>query len=106
MVSQQKTFSPKFIWVVVGLLVLGGTVYGGIWFWSERDLWGVCSADARLCPDGSAVGRTGPNCEFTACPKENNTACIQVITRARNTQTGEIKDFPTPCDVPQGWQKM
>lgn len=27
----------------------------------------VCTADAKLCPDGSYVGRTGPNCEFQ-CP--------------------------------------
>jgi hypothetical protein len=31
-------------------------------------------------------------------------ACIQVITSARNPQTGETRDFPTPCDVPEGWQ--
>jgi Immunoglobulin-like domain of bacterial spore germination len=24
----------------------------------------MCTADAMLCPDGSYVGRTGPNCEF------------------------------------------
>lgn len=28
----------------------------------------ACTADAKLCPDGSYVGRTGPNCEFTPCP--------------------------------------
>lgn len=27
-----------------------------------------CAADAKLCPDGSSVGRSGPNCEFNACP--------------------------------------
>ena len=32
--------------------------------------------------------------------------CIQVIQRARNKTTGEIKDFPTPCDVPEGWEKI
>ena len=26
-----------------------------------------CTQDAKLCPDGSYVGRTGPNCEFK-CP--------------------------------------
>jgi len=30
----------------------------------------ACTAEAKLCPDGSAVGRTGPNCEFSACPSE------------------------------------
>lgn len=24
----------------------------------------VCTADAMVCPDGTSVGRTGPNCEF------------------------------------------
>ena len=28
----------------------------------------VCTMDAKLCPDGSAVGRTGPKCEFAPCP--------------------------------------
>lgn len=32
--------------------------------------------------------------------------CIQVITPARNLQTGEVRDFPTPCDVPEGWIKI
>lgn len=28
----------------------------------------ACTMEALLCPDGSAVGRTGPECTFTACP--------------------------------------
>ena len=28
-----------------------------------------CTQDAKLCPDGSKVGPTGPNCEFAECPK-------------------------------------
>lgn len=27
-----------------------------------------CDADGYVCPDGSIVGRTGPTCEFSACP--------------------------------------
>ena len=27
----------------------------------------ICTTDAKLCPNGSYVGRTGPNCEFI-CP--------------------------------------
>ena len=33
----------------------------------------VCTMDAKLCPDGSYVGRTGPKCEFTTCPSANDT---------------------------------
>ncbi|MBI4445493.1 MAG: hypothetical protein HY645_06230 [Acidobacteria bacterium] len=32
--------------------------------------------------------------------------CTQVITPARNPLTGECRDFPTPCDVPEGWQTV
>lgn len=28
----------------------------------------ACTMDAKICPDGSAVGRSGPNCEFDPCP--------------------------------------
>ena len=28
----------------------------------------ACQMDAKICPDGSGVGRTGPTCEFAACP--------------------------------------
>lgn len=27
-----------------------------------------CTQDAKMCPDGSYVGRVGPNCEFAPCP--------------------------------------
>lgn len=27
-----------------------------------------CTMEAKICPDGSAVGRVAPNCEFAACP--------------------------------------
>jgi hypothetical protein len=28
----------------------------------------ACSSEAKQCPDGSFVSRTGPNCEFAPCP--------------------------------------
>ena len=28
----------------------------------------ACTMEAKECPDGSYVGRTGPNCEFEKCP--------------------------------------
>ena len=28
----------------------------------------ACTTEAKICPDGSAVGRSGPHCEFAACP--------------------------------------
>jgi hypothetical protein len=31
----------------------------------------ACTQEAKMCPDGSAVGRTGPNCEFAKCALPN-----------------------------------
>ncbi len=33
-------------------------------------------------------------------------SCAAIITSAKDPGTGECKDFPTPCDVPEGWEKM
>ncbi len=29
----------------------------------------ACTMEAKICPDGTAIGRSGPNCEFPSCPK-------------------------------------
>jgi hypothetical protein len=55
------------------LLILGFlfVVLAGIFTWSKFHTEAqpmACTEEAKLCPDGSAVGRTGPQCEFAACP--------------------------------------
>jgi len=30
----------------------------------------VCTEDAKICDDGSSVGRVGPDCEFALCPED------------------------------------
>lgn len=32
----------------------------------------ACTMEAKICPDGSAVGRSGKNCEFAPCPTPLN----------------------------------
>lgn len=49
---------------------------------SRKPFDGQCTAEAKICPDGTAVGRTGPNCEFAECPGANNKT---------EEQTGYIK---------------
>jgi hypothetical protein len=31
----------------------------------------ACQADAKICPDGTSVSRSGPSCTFAACPFPN-----------------------------------
>lgn len=35
---------------------------------AQQNIEKPCTLEAKLCPDGSSVGRTGPNCEFAPCP--------------------------------------
>ncbi|MBI4599739.1 hypothetical protein HY732_02350 [Candidatus Uhrbacteria bacterium] len=44
--------------------------------------------------------------EAIADEKKESLFCIQIIARARNKSTGEIKEFPTPCAIPAGWEKL
>lgn len=40
----------------------------------------ACTTEAKLCPDGTSVGRSGPSCEFAACPTA--TSSPDIITPA------------------------
>ncbi|HXK38200.1 MAG TPA: hypothetical protein VJ579_03985 [Candidatus Paceibacterota bacterium] len=49
--------------------------------------------EAKICPDGSAVGRSGPNCEFAACPEVVSLlteAEARVIAEASCVKGGEV----------------
>ncbi|HKL44246.1 MAG TPA: DUF333 domain-containing protein [Candidatus Absconditabacterales bacterium] len=51
----------------------------------------VCTMDAKECPDGSFVSRTGPNCEFEPCPgeKEKTEVNTQEDTKETNNEPKE-----------------
>jgi hypothetical protein len=51
-------------------------------------------------PSANEQGQTVPAQD----EQDDMTVCIQVITPARDPKTGTITEFPTPCDVPDGWE--
>ena len=53
--------------------------------------------------DYGAPGTGTPQHQTTTPANDDTEVCAQVITSARDPQTGYIKQFPTPCDVPEGW---
>ena len=58
----------KVLLIISGLLLLGGAV-AFVWTKTSRQSEQIfCTQEAKLCPDGSAVGRQGPDCEFAPCP--------------------------------------
>lgn len=50
--------------VLIILIGVGGFLYRNV---LEKPEVQACTMDAKVCPDGSAVGRTGPSCTFAPC---------------------------------------
>ena len=59
--------------LIVVLAVIGFAYYAYInfndAFSTDRERVTGCTLEAKICTDGTVVGRTGPNCEFK-CPTE------------------------------------
>jgi len=60
----------KAVWAALGVLVIA--VGAGLFLIfspsPSADSAVACTMEAKICPDGTAVGRSGPQCEFAACP--------------------------------------
>jgi hypothetical protein len=68
--QKQKGFTPI---AIIGLIVLVLVIIGGSSYYltnKQSPKQDTCSKEIKNCPDGSSVKRTGPNCEFAACPEE------------------------------------
>lgn len=79
------TWFSKLIAIIIFFLLLIGMFYAGMQYQSmqdqiknpekyldysnmDKDDMIMCTQEAKQCSDGSYVSRTGPNCEFEACP--------------------------------------
>lgn len=50
----------------------------------------ACTMEAKLCPDGSYVGRQGPDCAFAACPGETSSGSTLIQTVSDGTITFSV----------------
>ena len=53
--------------IIIGILVFGLLLGFGCIETQQPPV--ACTMEAKMCPDGSYVGRAGPDCEFEACPE-------------------------------------
>jgi hypothetical protein len=64
----------KIIWIVGAVIIVAAVAVAGVIFRIYKfGWWGsgaryACTMEAKICPDGTAVGRSGPNCDFAPCP--------------------------------------
>ncbi|OGE74208.1 MAG: hypothetical protein A3I07_03090 [Candidatus Doudnabacteria bacterium RIFCSPLOWO2_02_FULL_42_9] len=76
-ISHKSWFARHLLAEILGIVLAGAVLAAGYYFFIAKSNSEETSNDGQVC--------------------------IQVIAEARNPQTGEIKQFPTPCDVPEGW---
>ena len=57
----------------------------------------MCPADARACPNGSYVSRTGANCEFATCPTSvSPSPSVSPSAGPTNTPNSSPTSVPNP----------
>ncbi len=78
--AQNKwTVSP----LIIGGIIIVALIFGGlvVYFWQrypEKRPFDIpsrgkaCTMEAKICPDGSVVGRVPPDCEFAPCPSSGS----------------------------------
>jgi len=63
--------NKKTLLIIFSVILFTGIVYLMLGM-VDRDKQSICTMEVKICPDGSSVGRTGPDCEFAECPLSNN----------------------------------
>ena len=71
MIFEHQSKNKKILFIIFAVVLLGGISFF-VWQAFNKPSQIYCTQEAKLCPDGSYVGRTGPNCEFTECPSDNS----------------------------------
>lgn len=85
-VDRPKSKLPIIIALIIGALILLVNISFGFYLLKQKaSKQTVCTMEAKICPDGTSVGRSGPKCEFAPCPigqkltptesNQNQTAC-------------------------------
>ncbi|MAF20459.1 MAG: hypothetical protein CMI55_02130 [Parcubacteria group bacterium] len=69
--SNSSKWVTILVIVIVALIFIDLAAWGAYkYFYLQSDPEQIaCSLEAKICPDGSAVGRIAPDCEFAPCPE-------------------------------------
>ena len=71
---------------VSALLIFGERL--GFNLTQENEEPTICTADAKLCPDGSYMGRVPPTCEFAACPVATSSEMVLLEAQIGKSVSG------------------
>ncbi|OGZ62809.1 MAG: hypothetical protein A2998_02280 [Candidatus Staskawiczbacteria bacterium RIFCSPLOWO2_01_FULL_37_25b] len=86
--------------IVVAAVLLFGGVFAYQYFVipkanNQQQNPTACTEEAKVCPDGSSVGRAGPNCEFTECP---------IVDETAGWKTYKNEEYGFQIDYPLNWK--
>lgn len=98
-----------FVLLVLGAVYVVAAVRHSDSMIGQRDSGegAACTMEAKLCPDGSAVGRIGPSCEFAKCPGEVADASWKTFSDAQQGVSFRYPEhLPTTFISAQVWPPM
>ena len=88
---------------IAGIIILGVLVPLLIWKTLKPDDLVYCTQEAKLCPDGLYVGRTGPACEFAACSAPDEESWKTFTDTKTGTRFQYPKELATKFISVQNW---
>ncbi len=100
----KKSRKIWFVYLAIAMAVLlAASAYGAYYYWHKSQPK-ACTQEAKQCSDGSYVGRTGPNCEFTACPSASPSPSVVADATAgwqtyENEKYGYLLKYPNKFQV-------
>lgn len=94
----------KFLTFGIVILALGFILLTGGIFLLNKTLESKqkpCTQEAKICPDGSSVGRSGPNCEFAKCPKSTSSPTDTSTWKTYENEKYSLS-YPSDWDISGG----
>jgi hypothetical protein len=96
-----KKSLPKWPLIIAGVILLATLLTGTYLLGKNQNTKIACTLEAKICPDGSSVGRTGPKCEFSPCPKTKITTLTTSPTADWKTEI--VAGMPFSFKYPSNW---
>ena len=98
----------KFFFGIVSFFAIatGGILIWQFWYSSvvpTIPTSPTCTQEAKICPDGSSVSRTGPNCAFAECPMSTSSVTIQPSIEISGWNVYTNQEYGLKFAYPKEW---